>query len=220
MFDGEKVWVASNTTHVAAVLNKDWQPVAIIAPGSAPIDMFSDGEYPCGANAHADTVTKISVDGDVVGVYDVLIAFTSDGENIWVANWRENTLSKVGPDGADLGKFPVVMLAFDFILDRLGELPLTLTVDGERVWIAKSGHGTVSRKQLDGRYHWNISRGVWPSERRLRRRIAMSDKHRRRHYFQADFTVAPQSRPVCLTLGSPIIQCQAPPTHNGGVTFR
>ena len=42
-----------------------------------------------------DTVTKISVDGDVAGVYDVLIAFTSDGENIWVANWIENTLSKV-----------------------------------------------------------------------------------------------------------------------------
>ena len=53
MFDGEKVWVPSNTTHVAMALNKDWQPVAIIAPGSAPIDMFSDGEYLCGANAHA-----------------------------------------------------------------------------------------------------------------------------------------------------------------------
>ena len=157
MFDGEKVWVPSNTTHVATALNKDWQPVAIIAPGSAPIDMFSDGEYPCGDNAHADTVTKISVDGDVVGVYDVLIAFTSDGENIWVANWRENTLSKIGPDAADLGKFPVGMLAFDFILGRLGELPFTLTVDGEHVWIAKSGHGTVSRKQLDG-----VTIGTYP----------------------------------------------------------
>ena len=97
------------------------------------------------------------MDGDVVGVYDVLIAFTSDGENIWVANWRENTLSKVGPDGADLGKFPVGMLAFDFILGRLGELPFTLTVDGEHVWIAKSGHGTVSRKQLDG-----VTIGTYP----------------------------------------------------------
>ncbi|MAX19293.1 MAG: hypothetical protein CL709_05470 [Chloroflexi bacterium] len=97
------------------------------------------------------------MDGDVAGVYDVPIAFTNDGENIWAANWRENTLSKVGPDGADLGKFPVGMLAFDFILDRLGELPFTLTVDGEHVWIAKSGHGTVSRKQLDG-----VTIGTYP----------------------------------------------------------
>ena len=104
-----------------------------------------------------DTVTKINVDGDVAGVYDVPIAFTSDGENTGVANWRRNPISKVGPDGADLGKFPAGMLAFDFILDRLGELPFILTFDGEHVWIAKSGHGTVSRKQLDG-----VTIGTYP----------------------------------------------------------
>ena len=119
-----------------------------------------DGEHIWVANSVDHTVSKLALDGTVVGAFPVgqgPIALAFDGKNIWVANWRENTLSKVGPDGADLGKFPVVMLAFDFILDRLGELPLTLTVDGERVWISKSGHGTVSRKQLDG-----VTIGTYP----------------------------------------------------------
>ncbi|MCH7800328.1 MAG: hypothetical protein IIC24_02180, partial [Chloroflexi bacterium] len=127
--------------------------VATISPGLAPIDMFFDGESLWAANAQADTVTKISLDGEVIGVYDVgdvPIAFTSDGENIWVANWRENTISKLAPDGTDLGKFPVGMLAYDFLRDRLGELPFALTFDGEYIWTANSGHGTVSRKNLDG----------------------------------------------------------------------
>ena len=47
MLVGEKVWVASKTTRVATVLNKNGHPLAIIAPGTAPIDMFSDGEYSC-----------------------------------------------------------------------------------------------------------------------------------------------------------------------------
>lgn len=123
------------------------------------------------ANAHAGTVTKITVDGDVVSVYDVLISFTSDGENIWVANWSENTISKVGPGGADVGKFPVGMLAFDFILDRLSELPFTLNFDGEHVWIAKSGHGPVSCKQLDG-----VTIGTYPVG--LAQRAPLTTAHR------------------------------------------
>jgi DNA-binding beta-propeller fold protein YncE len=37
------------------------------------------------------------------------------------------------------------------VLDILGELPFALLYDGETIWSANSAHGTVTRKNLEGK---------------------------------------------------------------------
>ena len=112
-----------------------------VKEGVGPIVLFFDGEHIWTGNAHSDTVTKFSRDGEALGnfdVGDVPIAFTEEGDHIWVANWREHTVSKLSKDGEDLGRFDT------------GRLPYGIEFDGEHIWTANSMDGTVSKLSLDG----------------------------------------------------------------------
>jgi DNA-binding beta-propeller fold protein YncE len=115
--------------------------------------MYFDGEFVWVANAHVDTVTKLSLTGEVAGIFqtgDVPLAITGDVENIWVANWREATISKFTREGVESGRYLAGYLPFEIVLPGIGELPFGLTFDGQHIWIANSGFGTLSKMDTDG----------------------------------------------------------------------
>ena len=51
----------------------------------------------------------------------------------------------------------------DFARDRLAEMPVSLTFDGKYIWSANSGHGTVTRKTMDGVTIETYSVGTGPA---------------------------------------------------------
>ena len=66
--------------------------------GELPFDIAFDGEAMWTANSGDGTASRISLDGDIIGVYPVGSAPANvlfDGEAIWVTNTSDDTVSKI-----------------------------------------------------------------------------------------------------------------------------
>ena len=122
----------------------DIQITTFDSTGESPRALMFDGEYIWTTMMKGNTVSKMSVDGDVVGVYSVgnrprALAF--DGENVWVANGGDNTVMKITPEGDLLN------------IIRIGTgrtAPSGLLFDGEFIWVAASWGNNITKLNLDG----------------------------------------------------------------------
>ena len=80
-----------------------------------------------------------------------------------MANWREGTISKLARNGDELGRFDAGQLPFESTSPGLGPLPFDIMVQGEDVWVANSGFGTLARFTREGELLGSYPVGAAPA---------------------------------------------------------
>lgn len=135
-FDGNRIWVAGALSSSLLALDRSsGEVVQRISLPNVPSGMrLVNGEL-WTVNGFADSITRASTGGDILGDYPVddgPLSMAYDGQDLWVAHQESQTLIRVGPsDGA--------------ILDRYilpGE-PAALIFDGTQLWSALSARSEV-----------------------------------------------------------------------------
>ncbi len=135
-FDGNSLWVATALNSTLAQLDpQSGQELDRYQLSTVPSALLFASGYLWTANSFANTVTKISLDGKVVGSYPVgegPLALASDGVALWVANQTSNTLTQLS---FDTGKIVNTV--------ELGGQPTAVTFDGQHVWAALGDQNQV-----------------------------------------------------------------------------
>ncbi|MCC6190593.1 MAG: protein kinase [Anaerolineales bacterium] len=135
-FDGQHLWVASALD--LTLTQFDPAAGAVVSRHALPsvpsaLLLVSDSLWT--ANDIAGTLTRLGLDGEVVGTYPVgqrPVALASDGAVLWVAVQGDNAVARVALEsGAVVDIFPV------------GGQPSALAYDGERLWVALRDQGAV-----------------------------------------------------------------------------
>ena len=116
--------------------------------GNWPIAMAYDGEHLWIANQLDNTVSKLAVDGAILGPYPMPspMDMVFDGEAIWATNGADGTVTKMALDGSPLGIF------------QAGSYPVAMVIGGEAIWVANNdlifglGEDAVTKLGLDGAY--------------------------------------------------------------------
>lgn len=144
VFDGANIWVgAHNIVKVRASDGAILGSFDIGNTGSNSSQGIAfDGTNIWASNtgtnsAPQQTVTKLSRDGHILGVFNVGSApeaMAFDGFSIWVSNNNSGTVSQLrASDGLTLGTFTV------------GTLPNGIGFDGANIWVANSASNSVTR---------------------------------------------------------------------------
>lgn len=137
-FDGTRVWVTSSLGQTLSALNPASGAVEVTHQLShVPTALLWAEPSLWIANEIAGTVSKVSVDGEILADIDVgegPIALTTDGTSLWVILKGDHALIRMDPgEAAVLDAVP---------LD--GE-PSAITFDGTNLWVALRDTGQLAR---------------------------------------------------------------------------
>ena len=176
LFDGEHIWVANLDDPSVTKLALDGTIIGTYTggaePGSLPYETLAfDGDNIWLASSYydEDSVTKLSRQGDVLGVFHVghgsHDGITFDGEYIWVTNLQES-VTKVALDGSEVGTFPVlgypnaILFAAGHIWVAAEDLVTQLDLDGSMVG-RYSVKGYSKALAFDGESIWIAASASW-----------------------------------------------------------
>lgn len=125
------------------------------AVAGGPEAVAFDGTHLWVASQFNDTVTKMTADGAVLGVYPVgqqPLGVATDGSSVWVANHDSNTVSRLdAADGRLLATFNV------------GQGPGGLAYADGHLWVANRSSNTVMQLHADdGVIDWTTKVGKRP----------------------------------------------------------
>ena len=147
-FDGESIWVANFGDDTVVKLDLDGNVSNTLSLGEQPRDFVFDGKnmwvlFAGSRTVTRSTVSKLSLDGSVIGTFPVNgflpQALGFDGEAIWVDNGDRGTVTRRSLDGAELGTFPVG-----------GGNTLDFVFDGAVMWVSDGVAGSVTALTPDG----------------------------------------------------------------------
>jgi len=132
--DGVDVWAAGNDTGTVTRGNPATNSGSTFNVGSgaqsAPSGLAFDGTNMWVSLFGDNSVTKLALDGSVLGTYSVGShpgPLVFDGVNIWVGNAGSNSVTKLrASDGSVLGTFGV------------SASPISLVFDGANIWVGCS----------------------------------------------------------------------------------
>jgi hypothetical protein len=134
VFDGTNLWSAGSESGSVRRTNAQTRSTAVFSVGSgnqsAPTGLAFDGTSMWVSLYGDNTVTKMGLDGSVLGTFSVgshpgPIVF--DGANVWVGNTGATTVTKLRvSDGTVLRTFNV------------SGTPVSLVFDGANIWVATS----------------------------------------------------------------------------------
>lgn len=135
-FDGDRLWVAGALSSSLLALDRtSGEILQRVELPNVPSGMrFVNGEI-WTVNGFADTLTRASLNGDILGEYPVddgPLSMTYDGQDLWVAHQDSQTLIKIDPSTGE-------------VLERfiLPGSPAALAFDGSSLWAALSARDEV-----------------------------------------------------------------------------
>lgn len=129
---GDNLWVVTDERSAGngaiTVLSSSLEVMATYTTDPVPQSILFDGQNVWVGNTEDSTVTKMDVDGTVLGNFDiegVPLALGFDGTSIWVAGSRAGVLTRLSLDGETLSVLGA------------GTNPVALAWDGNALWIAQ-----------------------------------------------------------------------------------
>ena len=171
------LWLAS-----ACALQDAPSPAAVesFPVGRIPRDLLFDGRYIWVANMGSDSVSKLDLDGQLIGEFpagSLPQALAFDGSNLWVTTATGDVL-KLSTDGETLSRLNVGGILTSAVFDgrylwvadtiggevtkihpnggvegvyEVGVKPVDLLFDGKHLWVANIGNDTIVKLDADGR---------------------------------------------------------------------
>ncbi len=118
-------------------------------------ELLFDGENVWVAHGGDNSVTKVAIDGTVLGTFPVdhwTVRFAFDGEDIWVASTRAS-VTKLDRNGRNLGTFHIRMADLANFEDRITDLAF----DGDGIWVSHR-NGVATKLALDDTELWTTPR--------------------------------------------------------------
>lgn len=135
-FDGDRLWVAGAlSSSLLAIDRATGEVVERVALPNVPSGLGLAAEHLWAVNGFADTVTKISLEGSVVGDYPVddgPLSMAFDGAHLWIAHQDSQTLVQLDVSTGDVRQRYVLPGA-----------PAALEFDGSQLWAALSARNEV-----------------------------------------------------------------------------
>ncbi len=129
------IWVLSQPDNTVTVLSPSLDVLTTYPTGPQPYALVFDGEAVWMTNVGDATVTKMGVDGTVLGNFEVEQPFSLafDGRSVWVGGVFGGGLTRLSLEGTTLQRLPTVGDPFD------------LAWDGEALWVTSPKADQVSR---------------------------------------------------------------------------